>query len=238
MASTPHTLQSSSVSSSSSRQPTSQAKRTRKHNPHPYLDTLNLRHGKIENLVWADQQILLSDQQSLNQGLMPDISCEVLWELHMMGFNLELLAADQFMAPQCWPKGPGSENSMKRLEREQVLRRIFPKKGDSIGEFFVSEIPTRDGGLAVHGWDERAPHVLAFCELVLDWPGCPTSISSAANIHSEGSLVNLERSVLKFYCSSFASTFSRLPIPPVRLPFVSRMRAAPASLVGTISGLS
>ncbi|KAH6901150.1 hypothetical protein BKA70DRAFT_1437035 [Coprinopsis sp. MPI-PUGE-AT-0042] len=236
--STPHTLPSSSASLSSSHPPTLQAKRTRKHKPHPYLDTLNLRHGKVENLVWADRQILLTNQESLNQGLTPDVSCEVLWELHMMGFNLELLATDQFMAPQRWPKAPGSANSLKRLEREQVLRRIFPKKGDSIGEFFVSEIPTRDGGLATHGWEERALHVLAFRELLLDWPGCPTSISSAADIRSEGSLINLERSVIKFYCSCFASTFSRLPIPPVRLPYVSRMRAAPASLVGTIAGLS
>ncbi|KAH6869853.1 hypothetical protein BKA70DRAFT_1242222 [Coprinopsis sp. MPI-PUGE-AT-0042] len=236
--STPHGLPSSSVTRSSSHASTSQPKRNRKHNPHPYLDTLDLRHGVVESLVWADKQILLSNQQSLVQGLSPDVSCEVLWELHMMGFNLELLAADQFMAPQRWPKEPGSENAQKRLEREQVLRRIFPKKGDSIGEFFISEIPTRDGGLTAHGWEERAPHILAFRELLLDWPGCPTSVASSANIRSEGSLINLERSAIMFYCASFASTFSRLPIPPVRLPFVSRMRAAPVSLVGTIAGLS
>jgi hypothetical protein len=227
----------SSAPATSSTPASSKAKRKRKHNPHPYLDTLNLRHGKVQRLVWADKEILLTDRESLNRGLTPDISCEVLWELHMMGFNLELLAADQFMAPHLWPKDPESESALKRLKCEQVLRRVFPKKGDGVGEFFISEIPNRDGGLASHRWEERAPHVLAFREVLLEWSNCPASVSSAPAVQSEVGLVKLERDLVKFYCSSFASTFSRLPIPPVRLPFVSRMRAAPASLVGTIEGL-
>jgi hypothetical protein len=196
---------------------------------HPVLSAMPLRHSDVHEIIWLDSQILLSSVDELANQLTPAITAEVLWELHEMGFRLELLALDQALAPHKW--------STERVSRELAIRRVFPSKHGKVAEFFVSSIPNRNQGLASFNWRERLQSIMALRDLMLAWSTCRSSIRnspSLAKVTSQEAAACVERDVVEFYFSSFSNHFDRLPIPPVRLPYASRARPEPISIMAAL----
>ncbi|KAH6865348.1 hypothetical protein BKA70DRAFT_1244851, partial [Coprinopsis sp. MPI-PUGE-AT-0042] len=185
---------------------------------HSVLSAMPLRHGDVQEIIWLDSQILLNSVDELADKLTPAITAEVLWELHEMGFRLELLALDQALAPEKWSSGS--------VSRELVIRKVFPSSDGKVAEFFVSSIPNRNQGLASFAWKERLQSISALRNLMLSWSTCSSSIRNSpplTKINSQEAAACVERDVVEFYFSAFTNHFDRLPIPPVRLPYASRV---------------
>ncbi|KAH6874805.1 hypothetical protein BKA70DRAFT_1128845 [Coprinopsis sp. MPI-PUGE-AT-0042] len=196
---------------------------------HPVLSEMPLRHDDVQEIIWLDSQILLSTVDELVEKLTPAITAEVLWELHEMGFRLELLALDQALAPEKW-----SSNS---VSRELAIRKVFPSSDGKVAEFFVGSIPNRNQGLASFDWKERLKSIAALRDLMLAWSTCSSDIRRSpplAKLTSQEAAACVERDVVEFYFSSFANHFDRLPIPPARLPYASRARSEPISIMAAL----
>ncbi|KAH6874843.1 hypothetical protein BKA70DRAFT_1128834 [Coprinopsis sp. MPI-PUGE-AT-0042] len=196
---------------------------------HPVLSEMPLRHDDVQEIIWLDSQILLSTVDKLVEKLTPAITAEVLWELHEMGFRLELLALDQALAPEKW-----SSNS---VSRELAIRKVFPSSDGKVAEFFVGSIPNRNQGLASFDWKERLKSIAALRDLMLAWSTCSSDIRRSpplAKLTSQEAAACVERDVVEFYFSSFANHFDRLPIPPARLPYASRARSEPISIMAAL----
>ncbi|KAH6905613.1 hypothetical protein BKA70DRAFT_1107307 [Coprinopsis sp. MPI-PUGE-AT-0042] len=196
---------------------------------HPVLSAMPLRHGDVQEIIWLDSQILLNSVDELADKLTPAITAEVLWELHEMGFRLELLALDQALAPEKWSSGS--------VSRDLAIRKVFPTSDGKVAEFFVTSIPNRDQGLASFDWKERLQSIAALRNLMLAWSTCSSNIRNSpplSKINSQQAAACVERDVVESYFSSFANHFNRLPIPPVRLPYASRARLEPISIMAAL----
>ncbi|KAF6755058.1 hypothetical protein DFP72DRAFT_848005 [Ephemerocybe angulata] len=131
---------------------------------------------RVNHVAWLDKEIRLNTLEDVEREVTQEVRNEVVWELHELNFRLELLLLDQALSPEEWKHPAGSE---VRMQREQVLRRVFPVIEGQHSGFFVTAIPNVDGGLASQDWRERAAHVLALRTVVLSWPNCPSSIVNA-----------------------------------------------------------
>lgn len=191
-------------------------------------------------MTYFEQIIFMETEEDLRRSVSPLIP-EIVWEIREDAWRLELMALDQALAQSLWPLAnddlvASSDARHDRLQRETALRRVFPaRRGDELGEVFVSEIPTDDHGLAAYHWTNRHGYLVALREVMLDWDGCPEAIVNASLARTEISTLRLENLLTQFYCESFFDTFGRVPLVPCRLPYRSRKRNAPVRAFGNLS---
>ncbi|TEB20946.1 hypothetical protein FA13DRAFT_1604660, partial [Coprinellus micaceus] len=205
----------------------------KRHKKNGYLESLPVRSGTLEQILYFEQVMLLGSAEDLKKAITPSVTAEVIWELREDTWHLELMALDQALAPNHWP--PADEDLVDssgarhtRLQRETAIRRVLPARdGEELGEIFVTEIPTIDRGLASYHWSNRHGYLLALRELMLSWHKCPESIVDADTAHVKLPSRKLERLLVKFYCESFFDTFGRAPIVPCRLPYRACIRKVP-----------
>lgn len=199
---------------------------------HPLHETLPILTGSLTHISWLGARIPLRSRAQVEEAISEDVLCEVRWHVHEQNFRLELLILDQEICPELWRAGEADSEPVRssRKERELALRRVFPVVDELHEGFFVKGVPNVDHGLASRECRLRAPHILAFREVMLSWPNCPAVIRDASlNTRDEFLMLGLEDLVTREYCSRFLLQFGRLPIPPVRLPFASLSRKYPAS---------
>ncbi|TEB31106.1 hypothetical protein FA13DRAFT_1709947 [Coprinellus micaceus] len=208
----------------------------KRHKKNSYLESLPVRSGTLERILYFKQVMLLGSAEDLKKAVTPSITAEVIWELREDTWHLELMALDQALAPKHWP--PADEDLVDssgachtRLQRETAIRQVLPAHdGEELGEIFVTEILTIDRGLVSYHWSNRHGYLLALRELMLSWHKCPESIVDADTAHIELPSRKLERLLVKFYCESFFDMFGRALIVPCRLPYRARIREVPVVL--------
>ena len=190
----------------------------KRHKKNGYLESLPVRSGSLETILYFEQTMLLGSVEDLREVITPSVTAEVIWELREDTWHLELMALDQALAPSHWPPADGdlvdtSPARHARLQRETAIRRVLPTRdGEELGEIFVTEIPNIDKGLASYHWLNRHGYLLALRELMLSWHKCPQSIVDADISRVELPSRKLERLLVNFYCESFFDTFGRAPI--------------------------
>lgn len=208
---------------------------------HPLFEKMPLRQERLSHIAYLEKQILLGDRSAFEQQVTASDLAEVRWELHETNFRLELLFLDRSLRPDLWRVGEKAKDSddandleAARVDRELLLRRVFPiVDGDTSG-FFIKYMPNVDAGLASYDWQVRAEHIKALREVILTWPNCPDVIKEADLAKDEHTAAILENTVVKHYCAIFAEQFGRVPIPPRRLPDCSRRRTSPATFYGSL----
>lgn len=205
---------------------------TGRHTRHEMLESLPLTKEKISRVAWLEKQLLLDNREVFERELSDDVVSEVMWELYELNFRLELLLLDQHLLPNVWKAGTADDR--KRTCRDLTLRAVFPLVNRHPGSYFVDSIPNVNAGLASFDWRERARHVLALRDVVVEWPGHPDGIERATFRSDEHAMGVLEHTVVQFYCTTFHSYFGRPPVPPIRLPAASLRRDRPASIYGSL----
>ncbi|KAJ2917052.1 hypothetical protein MD484_g3367, partial [Candolleomyces efflorescens] len=205
-----------------------------------YLDSLSLRKEKLDKILWYEQTIMLGNEENLREALTPDIQAEVLWELREINWRIELMALDQVLAADQWPAdSDGSDDNghgqERRLKREMMIRRVFPlNPGQRVPDFFPTEIPNVDRGVAAYHWTKRHDAIGQLRALMFSWAGCPENILTLPGHFAPRSSEELECAVVEYYCQAFFDTFGRVPITPCRLPFRARARETPARSFGSL----
>ncbi|KAF6744755.1 hypothetical protein DFP72DRAFT_1078100 [Ephemerocybe angulata] len=115
---------------------------------HEFFASLPLRTERVNHVAWLDKEIRLNTLEDVEREVTQEVRNEVVWELHELNFRLELLLLDQALSPEEWKHPAGSE---VRMQREQVLRRVFPVIEGQHSGFFVTAIPNVDGGPGISG---------------------------------------------------------------------------------------
>ncbi|TEB36935.1 hypothetical protein FA13DRAFT_1787234 [Coprinellus micaceus] len=213
----------------------------KRHKKNGYLESLPVRSGTLERILYFEQVMLLGSAEDLKKAVTPSITAEVIWELREDTWHLELMALDQALAPKHWPPADedlvgSSEARHTRLQCESAIRRVLPaRNGEELGEIFVTEIPNIDTGLVSYHWSNRHGYLLALQELMLSWHKCPEWIVNADTARVELPSRKLERLLVKYYCESFFDTFGRAPIVPCRLPHHARIRDVPTRSFGSLA---
>jgi hypothetical protein len=205
-----------------------------------YLLSLPIHSGQIKQVHWIEKTILLGSAEDLEAALTPQVTAEILYELEENCFRLDLLVLDQFCAPHKWPTVTPETmlaSERARLTHRHAVQSVFPMKpGRILDGFVLTEIPHVDRGLASLDHHGRHPYLLKLRDLMLDWKGCPSSIKSALTSPLHRHADKLEALLVPFYCQTFFNCFGRIPVPPPRLPFLSRARSAPRPLCANSLG--
>lgn len=226
-----------SAASTSTRPPRKQGEASRKVDGQALLNSLPLRQQRVSQICWVDKTMSFETRGELERELSDEVVSEVTWDLHEQNFRLELFMLDLMLCPTIWRRGEQVtfEVADARWARESTLRRVFPTVEGRMGNVYVTQIPNVDGGITSRNWVERGHHFKAFREVMLDWPHCPDIIRNASlDMKDEHSMIVLENVVVREYCNRFLRQFGRPPIPPVRLPFESLRRKAPASFYAAL----
>lgn len=217
------------------------ARRAHKTDGDEYLKGLAVANTKIDKIQWFETTIQLGSVDRIRQALTPEVTAEIIYELTINNFQLDLLSLDQALAPHKWPAASDvsgveiREAVEARMARELDVRRVFPlATGQQIPSLVLVEIPNVDRGLMAWDWYERHPYLLKLRALMLEWEGCPTAIRTMATASTPGITEKMESALAGFYCQAFVSTFGRAAIIPCRLPYRARMREFPAKSFGSV----
>ena len=141
-----------------------------------------------------------------------DLAPAVLWELFELGFRYELLALDRYLRPS------ESRSRPEEARREDLLAKVFP--GNWLRA--VNTLPSVDSpGLFAELPQRRVGALNALRDVLLRWPGCPSTITSAAplqNNDSADTIVSVERELSWFYVNTFFFCSARAPLIPHLYP--------------------
>ncbi|KAH6866009.1 hypothetical protein BKA70DRAFT_1455010 [Coprinopsis sp. MPI-PUGE-AT-0042] len=205
------TLPSSSVSSAVAVNP-------RKWTPH--FSTIFESALSTTNVYWMDYTFQLGSKEELEATLTPRFTSGVIWELYETNFRFELLFLDRTLASSKWPSTRDHASVLAAAQRDLEVRSVFARGDDDeiAAGYTLSQIPTRDKGLASFSWQERSKSLTALLHLMKSWDGCPSPLLAFKPSHGEQSAIDLERQVTQFYCQVFFDTFGRAAICPRRLP--------------------
>ena len=141
-----------------------------------------------------------------------DLAPAILWELFELSFRYELLALDRYLRPS------ESRSRPEEARREDLLAKVFP------GHWLraVNSLPSVDSpGLFAELPQRRVSALNALRDVLLRWPGCPSTITSAAplqNNDSTDTIVCMERELSWFYVNTFFSYSARAPLIPHLYP--------------------
>jgi len=163
-----------------------------------HMDT-DLR--EVESVFWKERRLTQGDFAHLD----PRVIAEILWDLYEHNWRLELLTLDRTVQPLLWR----GEDAYKR---DLLLKSLFHNN-----DYLVSKFPTSDCGLASKVWQDRAPYIKIFREILSTWPGLPHGVCSR-KLTSPVEVSVVEKALADFYCQTFYDHFGRAPITPHRLP--------------------
>lgn len=147
----------------------------------------------------------------------------LVWEAHEANWCCDLLSLDAVMT------GSMEWDEMKRWVREAHVSEVWglarsglnicPDAGDGL-DLYCWQVSTEEG------WERCRRPLRAFVELLVTWPGCPSSLFGvAATLDScpASEFDRVQHVVLAYYVSAFVEKFQRLPVPPVRSPLVDEV---------------
>jgi hypothetical protein len=163
---------------------------------------------------------MLGNEENLREVLTPDIQAEVLWELWEINWQIELMVLDQVLAADQWSAGSGDLDDNghaqeAQLKREIMICHVFPlNPGQQIPDFFLTEIPNIDCGVAAYHWTKRHNTIGQLHALMFLWAGCPETIMTLPAHFAPQTSEELEHAVVKYYCQAFFDTFGHVPIMP------------------------
>ena len=163
--------------------------------------------GFPDRVFWHERELQAGNMHALE----PEVTAEILWDLFEHNFRFEVVALDRAQLESKW------QDEDWARERDELLRSLFP---GGIG-YLVEGRPTRNAGLAVEDWRERAPYLRIFCDIVNLWPNPPkhlNALKAGPGTIDYRDILTLEKVVVAFYCRTFHATFGRAPIAPHRLP--------------------
>ncbi|EJF62122.1 hypothetical protein DICSQDRAFT_169692 [Dichomitus squalens LYAD-421 SS1] len=136
----------------------------------------------------------------------------IIWEVFELGFRYELLALDRYLRPS------KSQSRPDETLREDLLANVFP------GSWLraVDTLPSAHSpGLFAALPQRRVSALNAFRMVLMRWPGCPSSITSASPLQfsdSTETVLDLERHLAMFYVDTFFLYSGRAPIVPHLYP--------------------
>ncbi|KAH9914238.1 uncharacterized protein B0H18DRAFT_822342, partial [Fomitopsis serialis] len=140
---------------------------------------------------------------------------QVLWELHEVAFQYELLELDRVMVPNAAHSGLDAES--EEVTREALICAIFP----GACSLQVSDLAAAQQGLASELRDERGRALDRWLRVVRRWPRCPDSLRNCTRLEyqfTEGQMNYVERVLVQYYVETFFEWAVRLPILPRRCP--------------------
>ncbi|KAF6753500.1 hypothetical protein DFP72DRAFT_966778 [Ephemerocybe angulata] len=211
-------------------------------NPVPkyFVDVLRSKEESLDRIDWIETSVLLGKYEDLEAALTPRVTSEMLYELEENSFRMDLLSLDRVRAPSKWPAELASVarfDQLLILDRCKAVQAVFPMKlGQVLDNLVISFIPNVDRGLASYDHYGRHTSLVNLRALMLDWEGCPEDVRRASVKMIQSHVNQLEIAVVTFYCQAFWNSFGRLPVPPPRLPQVSRSRSEPKSLAADSLG--
>ena len=146
------------------------------------------------------------------QQVPKDLAPAVVWEVFELGFRYELLALDRYIRPS------EKRSRQEEARREDLLAKVFP--GGWLRA--VDSLPTAStSGLFAALPQRRVSALNAFRTVLMRWPGCPESITSASELQSHDStetILGLELHLASFYVDTFFFYSGRAPIVPHLYP--------------------
>ena len=149
-----------------------------------------------------------SQFERVPEGLVPT----VIWEVFELGFRYELLALDRYVRPSA------SRSHLEEAHREDLLGMVFPGRWLRA----VDSLPSAHSpGLFAALPQRRASALNALRAVLMRWPGCPSTIASAADLRLNDrteSILELERKLAVFYVDTFFFYSGRAPIIPHMWP--------------------
>ncbi|TBU28874.1 hypothetical protein BD311DRAFT_662634 [Dichomitus squalens] len=136
----------------------------------------------------------------------------IIWEVFELGFRYELLALDRYLRPS------KSQSRPDEALREDLLANVF--SGSWLRA--VDTLPSAHSpGLFAALPQRRVSALNAFRMVLMRWPGCPSSITSASPLQfsdSTETILELERHLAMFYVDTFFFYSGRAPIVPHLYP--------------------
>jgi len=145
-----------------------------------------------------------------------DTMREVVWDLFEHNWRMELLSLDRILRPR------SAMTAAQRTEREALVSDVVPR-----GMFVLQSPSTRDEGLAVREWKDRAEYVETFRQLLSTWlvPGAEVLEQMSAGrlqgtsfVTDQATLESVERRAYHFYCQTFFEYTGRAPTIPFPFP--------------------
>lgn len=128
---------------------------------------------------------------------------EILWDLHQLSFQSDLLALDHYLCPTQW--------QVRGAERIGLMQTVFG--GEEY--FLVDNFPSQDLGIASENWGERHAAYRALNALMQEWPGSEPDVEA---IRFYVAPIQYEALAAAMYCWTFARVFGRPPVLPKALP--------------------
>lgn len=125
---------------------------------------------------------------------------EILWDLHQLSFQFDLLAIDRYLATKSWVSDASA--------RYGLINKVFGGRE----AMFVEPRPTQSFGLASESAEERREAHAALLLLMEDWTPAVDGLRGGAE----------DLTVAMAYCAVFAKTFGRPPILPKHVPVLNR----------------
>ncbi|KAH9911747.1 hypothetical protein B0H21DRAFT_828938 [Amylocystis lapponica] len=139
-----------------------------------------------------------------------DLWSEVVWELVLFNFRLEVMLLDRKLLPDEY-----TDTTMAQM-REQALRGVWSDK-QSLRPSLRNDL--RGDQLSNAEWRERRPAFEQWASMMQAWPGGTALESAALELDNKKKYLNFEVTVVEFYCRIFHATFARLPTVPQRAPW-------------------
>ena len=149
------------------------------------------------------------------QNLRPKTVQQIAWEVHHIGFRLELRHLDRTLVRM--PLSVDRETWRAAEERrDKLLQEVFagrPLTSDTLS--------AANTGLEAEDIRDRAASLDALRRLVLRWPEVPNAVRDCPALTSAtpgAALLQAERDLTQYYCQMFWEHGGRAPIVPRRLP--------------------
>lgn len=188
---------------------------------------INVRFGVYEGLApynssmieqWGKMSVSRDDADERD-----DLVAAVIWELSVFHFRLQLLALDRELAARSYlHRAAGHTRPRERLVMDVWgAYRVRP----------MWEHVDNCHPLGAEDWCVRKPRVLAFAQLMQQWPDS-TRLPRASNAgENKDTFMEYERNIFHFYAVSFHRLHHHLLILPLVLPSsVETFRAGHISL--------
>lgn len=139
-----------------------------------------------------------------------DLWSEVVWELSLLNFRLELLELDRTVLEARYG-GPGDDRDCAG-DRQRAICAIWSDM-QAVRPSLLHEIK-RDL-LSLPDWRERRPAFERWADVMREWPGGSAVGHASRDRDSEAACGEFEVGVIGFYCRAFHGAFARLPTVPL-----------------------
>ncbi|KAH9949883.1 hypothetical protein B0H21DRAFT_726583 [Amylocystis lapponica] len=140
-----------------------------------------------------------------------DFWAEVIWELSVLTFRLELLELDRIILAKEY-----EDTDLFASSRLTVLRQIWSPNQAVCPSWHFDK---RQNLLAEAEWDDRVWAFECWADAMLSWPGGAQLNKNRHYFENEKLYEAWEAEVIAFYCREYHARFARLPTIPQRAPW-------------------